>query len=112
MPNKMTCISMKNLTAIAFIVAMMCSGCGTIISHNDEDHLSDTINHGVYRGVRTDYHWVADAVPETEMGAPLYCLDMPFSLVADTFCLPYDIVVVIQQPKTETTNTSPSPNPK
>ena len=81
-----------------FIIALMCSGCGTIIGHDDNE---DSINNGVYRGVRNDYHWVADAVPETEMGTPIYCLDMPFSLVADTICLPYDAIVCMQNPNTE-----------
>jgi hypothetical protein len=40
-------ISMRNLIII-FSAALICSGCGTIASHNDAEGLSDTINHGVY----------------------------------------------------------------
>ncbi|HEV2434518.1 MAG TPA: YceK/YidQ family lipoprotein [Verrucomicrobiae bacterium] len=83
-----------------FFVALMCPGCGTLTSHDDDQGLSDSVNHGIYRGVRTDWHWVADAVPETEMGDPLYCLDMPFSFVADTLCLPFDAITAMQKSKT------------
>jgi uncharacterized protein YceK len=57
---------------------------------------------GVYRGVRTDWNWIAHGEPETRLGAPLYCIDMPFSFVFDTLYLPFDATGVspgTQQPE-------------
>jgi uncharacterized protein YceK len=86
---------MNNLIVKFALLALLCSGCGTVASHSDYPEIEDAVGHGVYRGVRTDWHWVADAVPETEMGTPIYCLDMPFSLVTDTVFLPFDAAAAL-----------------
>ena len=73
---------------------MLCSGCGTIVAHTDQTGLSGSVNHGLYRGVRTDWDWLNNAHGETSLGVPLYFVDMPFSLVFDTVFLPLDAILV------------------
>jgi uncharacterized protein YceK len=82
---------MKTLIATLASLTLLCSGCGTVVAHDDKGQ-GDTggVTHGVYRGVRTDWQWIAHAEPETSLGAPLWCIDMPFSFVFDTLLLPFD----------------------
>ena len=94
---------MRNLVVI-LSVTVMCSGCGTIAGHDDQGTM-DGVGHGLYRGVRTDWQWVAHPEPETELGAPIYCIDMPFSFVADTLFLPVDSIVAMQKPEAGKTQT-------
>ncbi len=79
---------MKNLVATSWLLTLL-SGCGTIDGH---DYASNSahVTHGVYRGVRTDWQRIAHPESDTGLAAPYYCLDMPFSLVADTLWLPLD----------------------
>jgi uncharacterized protein YceK len=76
----------------------LCSGCGTIAGYDDQG-LMGGVNHGVYRGVRTDWQWIAHPEPETQLGVPLYCIDMPFSFVVDTLLLPFYPVITKQETK-------------
>ncbi len=80
---------MRNLVVMLSLIALLCSGCGTVAGHDDQGTMGG-VTHGVYRGVRTDWQWIAHPKPETEIGIPLYCLDVPFSFVGDTLLLPFD----------------------
>ena len=79
---------------------LMCCGCGFTAGHDDRGTMGG-VDHGVYRGVRTDWQWIAHPEPETATGAPLYCVDMPFSFVADTLWLPFDAVAATKKPETK-----------
>ncbi|GEM_PF-5352859 len=89
------------------LLAAICSGCGTIASHDDQE-VSGGVYHGVYRGVRADWQWIAHPEPETELGVPFYCFDVPFSFVADTFYLPFDTITVMEKSDAKT-NIAPEP---
>src|SRR5437868_5582819 len=80
---------MKTLIATVASLTVLCFGCGTIAGHDDQGTMGG-VAHGIYRGVRTDWQWIAHSEPEVRLGAPLYCIDMPFSLVFDTLLLPFD----------------------
>ena len=53
-------------------------------------------NHGAgkpYAGVRAEAHYLANPSEADYPGLqPLGILDMPFSFVVDTVCLPYDLI--------------------
>jgi uncharacterized protein YceK len=89
---------MRNLIVTLSSLALLCSGCGTMAGHDDTG-LSDGVNHGVYRGVRSDWQWITHASGETTLGVPVYFVDTPFSFVADTVCLPFDAITVMAKPE-------------
>jgi uncharacterized protein YceK len=70
----------------------LCSGCGTIFTHIDDQG-------GVYSGVRTDGRLLATVddehhdIPVFSWVIPLSIFDMPLSLAADTLCLPIDLTL-------------------
>ena len=75
------------------VLLLLLSGCAAI---------SSRVNNGAgrpYAGLRDDAHYLAHP-SEADMPflQPLNLLDMPFSLVVDTFCLPYDLMKHGSQP--------------
>jgi uncharacterized protein YceK len=90
---------MRNLIVMLSLLALLCCGCGTMAGHDDQGTMGG-ITHGVYRGVRSDCRWIAHPEPEETLGLPLVFIDVPFSLVADTFCLPFDAISVMGKSET------------
>jgi uncharacterized protein YceK len=46
-----------------------------------------------YIGTRTDAYHVSHPAEADTLGEPIFCaVDLPFSCVIDTICLPYDLV--------------------
>ena len=75
------------------VLLVLLSGCAAI---------SSRVNNGAgrpYAGLRDDAHYLAHP-PEADMPLlqPLNMLDMPFSFVVDTLCLPYDLMKHSGQP--------------
>lgn len=69
------------------LMAAFCSGCGTITNHPD---VTSVFYPGrvPYGGVKMDYYLGTGR----DLGCgPWWFLDMPFSLVFDTLCLPHDL---------------------
>ena len=64
---------------ILLLLALMCSGCGTIACH-DGGYGTNAPKSGLYRGVRHDYKELSRATGEQGMAAPFYVVDMPLSL--------------------------------
>jgi uncharacterized protein YceK len=91
---------MRNLIATLSLFNLLCSGCGTIAGHDDQGTMGG-VNHGVYRGVRSDCQWIAHPEPETILALPLVYIDLPFSFAADTLCLPFDTIAVMEKPEAE-----------
>lgn len=83
-------IPMRNSVVTFLVVALICSGCGTMASHPGPYEVNMGVDHGIYRGVRTDWDWTFHPAPETALGAPIYFMDFPFSFVFDTLLLPFD----------------------
>jgi uncharacterized protein YceK len=78
------------------LVVPLLSGCAAIESRN--------IDGGgrPYIGTRTDAYHVSHPAEADTMGEPIFCaFDLPFSMVIDTVCLPYD---VIEKKKTKAFN--------
>ena len=69
---------MKTLIATLASLTLLCSGCGTIAGHDDQGTMGG-VAPGVYRGVRTDWQWIAHSEPEVRLGAPLYCEKVGFT---------------------------------
>jgi uncharacterized protein YceK len=69
---------------LGLVLLGLCSGCGTILSHVDEQAT------GVYSGVRLDAHAIASAgeenhdLPSPWIVVPLCIIDIPLSAVVDT----------------------------
>jgi uncharacterized protein YceK len=84
---------MRNFIVMLSLVSLLCSSCGTVAGHDDQGTMGG-VDHGVYRGVRTDWQWIAHGEPEERLGWPLYLIDTPFSFVADTLLLPFDAMGV------------------
>jgi uncharacterized protein YceK len=87
---------MRNIL-FTFGVLIFCSGCSTIVMHSQDDPLRRNQARGIYSGVRLDSGLLADK----DKGDPTpramvigySCFDIPFSAVADTFCLPLDLFI-------------------
>jgi uncharacterized protein YceK len=92
-------ICMRNLVVMLSFLTLMCSGCAFTAGHDDQGTMGG-VDLGVYRGVRTEWQWIAHSEPEESMGMPLYCIDMPFSFVADTLWFPFDAVASMKKPET------------
>ena len=58
---------MKTLIATVASLTVLCFGCGTIAGHDDQGTMGG-VAHGVYRGVRTDWKWIAHSEPEVRLG--------------------------------------------
>ncbi len=71
------------------LVTLVCSGCATFRSHEPEGYDS-MVQSGVYRGVREDWRAIVHPEDMEGLGKPVFCLDLPFSFVADTLWLPFD----------------------
>jgi uncharacterized protein YceK len=70
---------------LLFFLPVLLSGCAAIESRN--------IDGGgrPYIGTRTDAYHVAHPAEGDTLGEPIFCaVDLPFSFVIDTICLPYD----------------------
>jgi uncharacterized protein YceK len=87
--QRRTC--MREILVMLSLVALVCSGCASIASH-DAQGVSSGVNSGAYRGVREDWRVIAHAQGEETLGKPFCCLDVPFSLVLDTLWLPCDAI--------------------
>jgi uncharacterized protein YceK len=92
---------MRNLIMVLSLLALLGSGCGTTAGHDDQGTMGG-VTHGVYRGVRSDCRWIAHPEGEEILGLPAVFIDVPFSFVADTFCLPFDAITVMAKPATNT----------
>ena len=70
--------------SFGILLAALCSGCGTIANQENYDR-------GPYGGVVWDFE-MATGNTGSCMGFPIPCmiLDVPFSLVGDTFFLPFN----------------------
>ena len=82
MEKRRLCRSMALLLA-----PLVLSGCAAIEARN--------IDGGgrPYIGTRTDAYHVSHPAEADTMGEPIFCAaDLPFSLIVDTVCLPYDLV--------------------
>jgi uncharacterized protein YceK len=77
----------------AFLIAL-CSGCGTVMSHSGDADWPPHPYSGVTFDCQLTYQSVTD---QHEMPFPeIYFfsfLDVPFSVVGDTVCLPYETYV-------------------
>jgi uncharacterized protein YceK len=70
------------------LLGMFCSGCGTIANHPDKGSV-EYPGRVAYEGVRMDWETGKYIYP---IGyGPFSYLDMPFSAVFDTLCLPSDL---------------------
>jgi uncharacterized protein YceK len=84
---------MKVYIAISSLAALFsCSGCGTAITHGGMH--GTQYGRGVYLGTTYDCMFVGASFSgeDSDWGAATFgVLDIPFSLVADTIILPYDL---------------------
>src|SRR5581483_9412678 len=75
------------LAAMCFFVPLVFSGCAAIEARNIDG------SGRPYIGARTDAWHVSHPAEADTMGEPIFCaVDLPFSAVIDTLCLPYDLV--------------------
>jgi uncharacterized protein YceK len=91
-------VKRRTMKAGLWIAALLCltlgSGCSTIVSHSLSKGAPP-----VYAGTWMDSHFIKDASSEVSSDVPAAIvftyglIDFPFSLVADTLCLPYDLAV-------------------
>ena len=85
------------MKAAAVALALACAGCLNILYHAD-----GPVDGGVYVGTRTDSIAVYGAVtgqivPDpmwSYLLSPVFIVDWPFEVVADTVTLPYDLYLV------------------
>jgi len=84
---------MRVYIAIISLAALFsCSGCGTVITHGGMH--GTQYGQGVYLGTTFDCMGVVASFSgeHSDWGAATFCVfDFPFSLVADTIILPYDL---------------------
>jgi uncharacterized protein YceK len=86
-----------SIAAVSLIALLLCSGCGTIITHAGSREAEMNVRrNGVYQGVRLDSYFITE---QSWIGAIYGVADFPFSLVADTLILPYDLVDSARQKK-------------
>ena len=100
---------MRNLIGVLSLLAILCSGCGTIAGHDVfatgscMSPVQETNMKGIYRGIRYDCQELASLkrpVGERWQYAfvPLLVfVEMPLSLGADTLVLPYDLLTLTVQ---------------
>jgi uncharacterized protein YceK len=97
----------RRLAVLCTLVAMLTSGCATIVSKGTRNRTSGAargttgLGHP-YTGVRCDAVYVR-GFPRAGWSIPLGIagvVDMPFSLLEDTFFLPVDLVMSNDQPWT------------
>lgn len=86
---------MRNILLI-FAVFIFCSGCSTIVMHSGNDPLVQGQGEGIYSGVRLDSAMLADRTNDgmkdpRPMVVGYSIVDLPFSTLADTICLPVDL---------------------
>ena len=75
---------MRNIISVLSLLSLVfCAGCGTLLIHSRGTMFETG---GVYRGVRLDCEAIA--------WTPVAILDVPFSGIADTILLPYDLTTV------------------
>ena len=76
----------------AMLFLALGSGCSTIVSHSLSKGAPPA-----YAGTWMNSHFIKDAASEVSSDLPAAVvitygvIDFPFSLVADTLCLPYDL---------------------
>src|SRR5437588_4124405 len=61
---------------LLIVLSALCSGCGSLLNHYDE-------HHRVYGGIASDIKAIGG-------GQVYFLVDLPFSLVIDTFSIPND----------------------
>jgi uncharacterized protein YceK len=95
---------MNKLFATLSLLALLCSGCGTVITHTGSGSDMGYHRDGVYRGTVAD----CGAIMAPFMGEarlwfflPLGLVDLPLSLTADTLILPFDVAERTAQKKDE-----------
>ena len=87
---------------IMLLVLVFCGGCSTLLAHNSAKTVkpgdpSYEYTRGVYRGARSDCLFMFANPKEPVNGnlrSLVFCfgfVDFPFSLVADTLFLPFDL---------------------
>ena len=86
---------MRKLFATLSLLALLCSGCGTVITHTGSGSDMGYHRDGVYRGTVAD----CGAILAPFMGEarlwfllPLGLVDLPLSMAADTLILPFDVL--------------------
>ena len=95
-------MNMRNIIAILALLSLVfCAGCGTVLTHGGDPGAGGPRS-GVYRGIRWDGMMVATF--EHDLFSPgskgsggmpdIFLLDFPFSAIADTVLLPYDLTTV------------------
>ena len=78
---------MKNyifMRTAVILVLLFISGCGTIMTRSYNDHR-------VYAAVRYDIS-TAGLGGKGDHFNPFSVLDLPFSVIVDTLCLPFDVI--------------------
>ena len=104
---------------IVLLLILMCTGCASIVVRNDDPWDEPT---GVYPATRADvvgaYRYCKGDLqlfwPDAGPSRPnlieqlLWCtftvIDLPFSLVTDTLCFPWDLFSDPEKRKAQTTN--------
>ncbi len=88
--------------SLALASALLLSGCGTILNLGDHPQAMG--------GVRFDANEMTHGGPCS--AAPLFCMDMPFSLALDLALLPFTAIYEIANPKPPPPPSVPDPNPR
>ena len=85
-------------TLLILFLFLSFSGCSSLSYRTSKNN---AISPGPYPGVRTDVEELGDSREDGEMESmadPIYNMvaffDLPFSFIADTLCLPYDVFQV------------------
>jgi len=89
------------MRVLVSILLLAMTGCGTFLAHTDltDDSGKAPYQTGVYAGVRLDAEFVHDTwsphngedTADRIFLTPIILLDMPFSAIADTVLLPFDL---------------------
>jgi len=86
----------RSLVAISVLTPLIYSGCATLFEHSNSDDRYSPIDQkaGIYQGVRADLENAGlRSIGSSEWPyAFANILDLPFSAIADTLILPYDVI--------------------
>ena len=88
------------MLSLATLLCLVGAGCATFASHDPEGY-SSMVDSGVYRGVREDWRAIVHPECMEGLGKPLFCLELPFSFVADTLWLPFDATAGTRRTRTQ-----------
>jgi len=86
---------MRLLIPLSCLTSMiLCSGCGSVVSRINSPNANP-----VYIGTRSDFHSVANnhGMNSEIWHRAIWVLDVPFSVVADTLWLPFDLYDLSEQ---------------